>query len=296
MSKFREALGSDKFLVTVKVEPPKGVNLEPFIKALDAITGKVDGVTVPDNRSARIQLGPLAAALKVQEKGLDPILSMCCRDRNRLALCADALGAYAMGIENVLCVTGDYFHFGDAPEAKPVYDLDSVQAIEMIHQMEQGRDIGGNDLDGTPSFCVGCVGNPQAVPLEPQLLKIDKKLGAGVAFIQTLDIFDLEQARSFLEHLGEKGVKILLGIGFITDREVRKAREGKLPGNPIPREIMDEMGSLSGPEEVLTQAKSRMIEMITQVKGSGLCHGVHLTLNGYESLLSEILQGAGIQP
>ncbi|MBW2208339.1 MAG: hypothetical protein JRG79_15640, partial [Deltaproteobacteria bacterium] len=111
-----------------------------------------------------------------------------------------------------------------------------------------------------------------------------------------LDIFDLEQARSFLEHLGEKGVKILLGIGFITDREVRKAREGKLPGNPIPREIMDEMGSLRGPEEVLSQAKSRMIEMITQVKGSGLCHGVHLTLNGYESLLSEILQGAGIQP
>ena len=294
MSKFREALGSDKFLVTVKVEPPKGVNLEPFMNALDALTGKVDGVTLPDNRSARIQLGPLAAALKAREKGLDPILSMCCRDRNRLALCSDLLGAYALGIENVLCVTGDYFHFGDAPEAKPVYDLDSVQAIEMIHQMEQGRDIGGNDLDGNPSFCVGCVGNPQAVPLEPQLLKIDKKLGAGVSFIQTLDIFDLERSRSFLEHLGGKGVKILVGIGFITDREVRKAKEGKLPGNPIPREIIDEMGSLSGPEEIISGAKSRMIEMIKQVKGSGLCHGVHLTLNGHESLLSEILQEAGI--
>lgn len=294
MSKFREALGSDKFLVTVKVESPKGINLEPFMKALDAVTGKVDGVTVPDNRSARIQLGPLAAALKAQERGLDPILSLCCRDRNRLALCADLLGAYALGIENVLCVTGDYFHFGDAPEAKPVYDLDSVQAIEMIHHMEQGRDIGGNDLDGSPSFCVGCVGNPQAIPLEPQLLKMDKKLEAGVAFVQTLDIFDLERARSFLEHLRGKGPKILVGIGFITDREVQLAEEGKFPGNPIPREIIDEVEGLGGPEEVLSRAKTRMVEMITQVKASGLCHGVHLTLNGHETLLPEILQEAGV--
>lgn len=294
MSKFREALGSDKFLVTVKIESPKGVNLDPFMEALDALSGRVDGVTIPDNRSARVQLGPLAASLKVQEKGLEPILSLCCRDRNRLALCADALGAYALGIENVLCVTGDYFHFGDAPEAKPVYDLDSVQAIEMIHRMEQGRDIGGNDLDGSPAFCVGCVGNPQAVPLEPQLLKMDKKLNAGVDFIQTLDIFDLERSRNFLEHLAGKDVKVLMGVGLITDQEVRLADEGSFPGNPIPQEIIDELDGLGNPEEVLSRAKSRMVEMITQIKASGLCQGVHLTLNGHEKLLSEILQEAGV--
>jgi 5,10-methylenetetrahydrofolate reductase len=294
VSKFREALGSEKFLVTVKVESPKGVNLDPFMKALDALTDKVDGVTVPDNRSARIQMGPLAAALKVQEKGLDPILSLCCRDRNRLALCADVLGASALGIENVLCVTGDYFHFGDAPEAKPVYDLDSVQAMEMIQQMEQGRDVGGNDLEGSPSFCVGCVGNPQAIPLEPQLLKMDKKLDAGASFVQTLDIFDLERARPFLEHLGGTDVKVLAGIGIITEREVRLAGEGKYPGNPIPPEIMDEVGGLDSPEEIISRAKSRMVDMITRVKASGLCRGVHLTLNGHETLLAEILQESGI--
>ena len=295
VSKFRQALESDKFLVTVKVETPKGVALEPFLHTLEVLAGKVDGVTLPDNRAARVHVGALAAALKAREKGLEPILSLSCRDRNRLALCSDLLSASALGFENVLCVTGDYFHFGDVPEAKPVFDLDSVQAIQMVHQMEQGRDIGGNALDGAPTFCVGCVGNPQAVPLQPQLLKLDKKLDAGVDFIQTLDIFDMERARSFLEHLRGKPVKVLVGIGLVTDREIQEAKEGRLPGNPVPHDIMDEMGGLTSPEEIAARAKSRMVEMIRQLKGSGLCHGVHLTLNGHEKLLPEIFQEAGIQ-
>lgn len=295
MTKFREALESDRFLVTVKVETPKGVALESFLQTLESLVGKVDGVTLPDNRAARIHMGALAAAIKAREKGLEPILSLCCRDRNRLALCSDLLSASALGIENVLCVTGDYFHFGDAPEAKPVFDLDSVQAIQMVHEMEQGRDIGGNALDGAPTFCVGCVGNPQAVPLPPQLLKLDKKLDAGVDFIQTLDIFDLELARSFLEHLRGRPVKVLAGIGLVTGREIQEAREGRLPGNPVPNEIMEEMEGLKSPEEMGARAKSRMLETIRQLEGSGLCHGVHLTLNGHEHLLPEILREAGIE-
>lgn len=295
MSKFREALESDKFLVTVKVETPKGVAMEPFLQTLDALAGKVDAVTLPDNRAARVHVGALAAAIKVREKGLEPILSLCCRDRNRLALCSDLLSASALGFENILCVTGDYFHFGDVPEAKPVFDLDSVQAIQMAHEMEQGRDIGGNALAGTPAFCVGCAGNPHAVPLPPQLLKLDKKLDAGVDFIQTLDIFDLERARSFLEHLRGRPVKVLAGIGLVTDREIQEAKEGRLPGNRVPDEIMDEMEGLTSPEEIRARAKSRMVEMIRQLKGSGLCRGVHLTLNGHEGLLPEILQEAGIR-
>jgi len=292
MSKFQESLASGKFLVTVEANPPKGPRLGAFLSTLDSWANRVDAVNLPDGRSARIHMGPLAGCLLAKEKGLEPILTLSCRDRNRLSMTSDLLGASALGIQNILCVSGDYFHFGDAEDAKPVYDLDSVQAIRMIRQMEEGRDIGGNELDGNPSFCVGCVGNPQSSPLEPHLLKLDKKLKAGAAFVQTLDIFDLSKSRSFFEHIEGQNVRVLAGIRLITDREVLLAKAGKLPGNPIPEDIEKEINGQENPDRILENARNRMIAMIKEVKNTGLCHGVHLTADGHEDLIPEIIREA----
>jgi len=294
VSKFQEALHSGKFLVTVGIKPPKGTNPEPFLGSLEGLADRVDAVNFPDNRSAKIQMSALAAALLAKDKGIEPILAISCRDRNRLALSSDLLGAYALGLRNLLCVTGDYLTFGDVVEGRPVYDLDSVQTIQMIRRMENGKDIGGNDLDGAPVFCVGCVANPQAVPLEPQLLKLEKKLIAGAEFIQTLDLYDLDGSKPFFSFLKERDVKVLASIRFITEREVRLSEERRVPGNPIPEAIKQEIKDLESTEEIAERAKIRMTEMIKRLKDSGLCHGVHLTVEGREELIPEMIKEAGI--
>ena len=294
VSKFQEALHSGKFLVTVGIKPPKGTNQELFLGSLEGLADRVDAVNFSDNRSAKIQMSALAASLLAKDRGIEPILAISCRDRNRLALSSDLIGAYALGLRNLLCVTGDYLTFGDAVEGRPVYDLDSVQTIQMIRQMENGKDIGGNDLDGAPVFCVGCVANPQAVPLEPQLLKLEKKLIAGAEFIQTLDLYNLDRSKPFFSFLKERDVKVLAGIRFITEREVRLSEERRVPGNPIPEAIKQEIKNLESTEEIAERAKIRMTEMIKRLKDSGLCHGVHLTVEGREELIPEMIKEAGI--
>jgi 5,10-methylenetetrahydrofolate reductase len=294
MPEFREALRSDKFLVTVEATPPRGTNLDPFLKTLGAWAGKVDGVNLPDGRGATIHLSPVAAAVMARAKGLEPILTLSCRDRNRIALSSDLLGAHALGIRTVLCVSGDYFTCGDVQDAKPVYDLDSVQAIRMIRALEKGEDVGGNSLDGAPGFCVGCVANPQVEPLEPHLIKLEKKLEAGAEFIQTLDLYDFEKGRRFFEHLKSRAVKVLAGLRLLTHRELDAFRRGRVPGNRIPEAVVDEIQGAVSEEEGLKRARSRVVAMINAARESGLCHGVHLTVEGHESLIPEILQEVGI--
>ena len=159
---------------------------------------------------------------------------------------------------------------------------------------EKGKDAGNNDLDGSPVFCVGCVANPQAVPLEPQLMKLQKKIMAGAEFILTLDIFDLDKAIPFFDHMKGKEVKILAGVRLITETDLRLSEQGKLPGNPLPDSIKEEVKALQGTDEIVENSRTRMIEMIKRLKETGLCHGVHVTMDGHEDLLPQIIQEAGI--
>lgn len=281
-------------MVTVEALPPRGTNLGPFLRSLDAWVGKVDAVNLPDGRGATIHLSAVAGAVMAREKGLEPILTISCRDRNRLALSSDLLGAHALGIRAVLCVSGDYFTWGDVEDGKPVYDLDSVQAIEMIRALEKGKDAGGNPLDGSPGFCVGCVANPEVEPLEPHLIKLDKKLEAGAEFIQTLDLYDLAKGRRFFEYVNTKGVKVLAGLRLVTQREVEVSRKGRLPGNRIPDGLLGEIEGAATDEERQKRARAWMVRMIQSVRESRMCHGVHLTAEGHEALIPEILQEAGI--
>jgi len=189
-SSFKKALKSGKFLVTSEVAPPKGTNLEKMHHDIELLKDKVDAMNVTDHQSSVMRFPSLGGVLLVKEMGGEPILQMTCRDRNRLALQADLLFAASRGITNVLCLTGDSVILGDHKEAKSVFDLDSSQLLAAIRGLEKGKDLGGNNLDGGVSFCAGAIVTPEANPLEPQLIKFEKKLEAGAEFIQTQAVYD----------------------------------------------------------------------------------------------------------
>ncbi|RLB86174.1 MAG: 5,10-methylenetetrahydrofolate reductase [Deltaproteobacteria bacterium] len=294
MSKLKEKLESGEFVVTVGLYPPRGADTGEFLAILSKLAGKVDAINLPDSRGASIRLSALSASILAKEKGLEPILTVSCRDRNRIAISADLLGAHALGIDTVLCVSGDYVSLGDVPQAKPVYDLDSVQLINMIRQMEAGQDIGGNELKGIPKFFVGCVANPIADPIEPHLLKLQKKLTAGVDFIQTLDLYSLEATAEFLNFLEDKGVKALAGLRLVTIADIEQYERGRIVGNEIPSEVISEIKSASTDVEALARAQEFLVAMIKDIRAENRWSGIHLTMNGHDELIPQILEQAGL--
>jgi len=192
---FRKVLKSDKFIITAEIGPVKGTNIQKMVDHIDLLKDKVDALNVTDNQSAVMRYPSLGTCLLIKEHGGEPIFQITCRDRNRLSIQADLLFAFSRGIENVLCLTGDSLKMGDHPEAKPVYDIDSIQLIQLIHNLNSGKDLAGNNLDGGVDFCVGASATPSADPIEPQLIKFEKKLKAGIDFVQTQAVYDLDELK-----------------------------------------------------------------------------------------------------
>ena len=209
---FREVLNSGKFVVTSEIGPPKGTNIEKMLHHIDLLKDMVDALNVTDHQSSVMRFPSIGGCLAIKERGGDPILQVTCRDRNRLALQAELLFAYTRGVRNVLCLTGDAVVVGDHKGAKGVFDLDSVQLLRAIREMESGRDIGGNDLDGSVEFCAGAIVTPEANPIEPQLIKFEKKIDAGAEFFQTQAVYDLDNFARFMHHARQFPVKVLAGI------------------------------------------------------------------------------------
>ncbi len=176
---FRESLESGKFTVTAEVGPPKGTDIKEMLHHLDLLKGKLDGVNVTDNQSAVMRINSMSVCKIALDKGLDPILQMTCRDRNRIGLQSDLLGASILGIKNVLCMTGDHVSIGDHKDAKPVYDIESVQLLQVVDGLNNGKDLSGNELQGSTDYFQGAVVTPEANPLEPQLMKFEKKVAPG---------------------------------------------------------------------------------------------------------------------
>jgi len=195
----REAVKSGKFVVTAEIGPAKGVDIHEFNENADLLKDRVDAINCTDQQSAVMRLGSLAACLLLKQKGIEPVFQMTCRDRNRIALQSDLLSAYVLGVENVLCLTGDYVTLGDHPEAKPVFDLDSVTLLYAARQLEQGKDLAGKELKGTPKFFLGACVTPGADPLEPQLIKMEKKVKAGAQFFQTQAIYEPKTFEAFMK-------------------------------------------------------------------------------------------------
>jgi 5,10-methylenetetrahydrofolate reductase len=290
---FRETLKSGKFTVTSEIGPPKGTNIEKMCHHIDMLKDKVDAINVTDHQSSVMRFPSLGGCLHIKEQGGEPILQMTCRDRNRMALQADLLLAYTRGIRNVLCLTGDAVPVGDNKEAKGVFEFDSVQLIRGIRQMESGKDMGGNDLDGAVEFCAGAIVTPEAKPIEPQLIKFEKKVEAGAEFIQTQAIYDLDNFSKFMDYAHQFHVKILAGIVLLTSAKMAKYMNENVPGIFVPQNLIDELAS--APKG---QALSKGIEiagrMIKTIKEKSICDGVHIMAIGKEEVVPNILAAAGL--
>lgn len=290
---FKEVLDSGKFVVTSELGPPKGTNLEKMIHHIELLKDRVDALNVTDHQSSVMRFPSIGGALMVKELGGEPILQMTCRDRNRLALQAELLFAFSRGIRNVLCLTGDAVVVGDHKDAKGVFDLDSSQLLTCVRTLESGKDLGGNDLDGAVRFCAGAIVTPEANPIEPQLIKFEKKINAGAEFIQTQAIYDLDRFKKFMDYARSFGVKVLAGIILLTSWRMAEFMNKNVPGVFVPQPLIDEMKAApkGGAVQKGIEIAGRMIRRIHE---ESICDGVHVMAIGREELVPDIIQEAGL--
>jgi len=294
VSSFRDTLNSGRFVVTSEIAPPKGTNLEKMFHHIELLKDKVDAINVTDHQSSVMRFPSLGGCLAIKEQGGEPILQMTCRDRNRLALQAELLLAYSRGIRNILCLTGDAIPVGDHKEAKGVFDFDSVQLLKAIHLMESGQDAGGNSLDGPVEFCAGAIVTPEARPIEPQLIKFEKKVEAGAEFFQTQAIYDLDNFSKFIQYARQFPVKILAGIVLLSSARMAKYMTENVPGIFVPQELVDELSSVPK-EEMLAKGIEIAGRMISTLKNDAICDGVHIMAIGREEVIPDILAAGGFK-
>jgi len=289
----KEVLKSDKFVITSEIGPPKGTNIEKMLHHIDLLKEKVDALNVTDHQSSVMRFPSIGGCLAIKEQGGEPILQMTCRDRNRLALQAELLFAYTRGIRNVLCLTGDAVVVGDHKAAKGVFDLDSAQLLQTIRQMEAGKDLGDNELDGTVEFCTGAIVTPEANPIEPQLIKFEKKVEAGAEFFQTQAIYDLDKFSKFMEYARQFPVKILAGIVLLVSARMAKYMTENVPGIFVPQNLIDELAS-APKGEAINKGIEIAGRMIATLEKESICHGVHVMAIGREEVVPDILKEAGL--
>ncbi|NIT31068.1 MAG: 5,10-methylenetetrahydrofolate reductase [Armatimonadetes bacterium] len=290
---FKEALESGKFAVTAEVGPPKGTDIKEMRHHMELLKGKLDAVNVTDNQSAVMRISSTAVCVIAMQEGLEPILQMTCRDRNRIGLQSDLLGASILGIKNVLCMTGDHVSAGDHKGAKPVYDLESVQLLKVVDGLNKGKDMMGNELLGSTDFYQGAVVTPEAVPLEPQLMKFEKKVAAGANFFQTQAVYDIENFKGFMKHARQFQVKVLAGFVVLKSVGMAKFLNNFVPGIRVPEELIEELKA-AGKEKALDTGMDICARHIKQLKDEGICDGVHIMAIGMEDKVPEIMQRAGL--
>jgi methylenetetrahydrofolate reductase (NADPH) len=289
----RQKLDRGAFVITADVAPPKGIQLDMMRERVARMKDAVDAVNVPDNQGSVMRLSSVGGACVVGEMGAEPILQVSCRDRNRLAIQSDLLFASSRGIGNVLCLTGDSVVLGDHPQAGGVFDLDSTQLLQLLGTMEEGLDLGGNRLDGSPVFFKGATVAPGARPLGPQMLRFERKVEAGAEFFQTQVIFDLDTLRRFMDRARRTRVKILAGILVLASARMARRFNARVPGVRVPGALVEELEKAPR-----GSAGKRGMEiaagMIRQIREQGICDGVHVMTAGREDVVPEVLELAGV--
>ncbi len=288
---FREAFQNKDFVVTAEVGPPKGTDISELIGHIELLKDQVDGLNVTDNQSSVMRISSLAICRLILDHGGEPILQLTCRDRNRLALQSELLSAAVLGVHNVLCLTGDYTSVGDHPQAKPVFDLDSVQLLQTVTLMNQGRDLAGNEMQGATDFFAGAVVTPEADPIEPQMIKFQKKIAAGARFIQTQAIYDLDNFRRFMDGVRQQDVKIMAGIVLLVSPGMARYMNKNVPGIFVPDALIEEM-TAAGKDKRLEAGIRIAGRMIRQLRDERICDGAHIMAIGKESCVPDILRAS----
>ena len=289
MSKLSEALQSGKLAITAELGPPKGVDVTEMIENAELLRGHVDSLNLTDQQSSVMRLGSLACCRLLIERGMEPIFQVTSRDRNRIALQSDLLSAYVMGVENVLCLTGDYVTLGDHPEAKPVFDLDSVAMLRAASGLEQGRDMADKELKGSPSFFLGAVVTPSANPLEPQLIKMEKKIKAGAKFFQTQVVYEPGKFERFMRQAEQFKVPILVGIIPLRSAGMARFMNKNVAGVYVPDDIINDMEQAENKVQKSLDITARLINEMKD-----MCQGIHIMAIGWEKKIPEIMDVSGL--
>ena len=278
-----------KFVATAEVGPPKGIEIQEMLETAEMLRDKVDAINVTDQQSSAMRLGSLATCCILKQKGLEPVLQITCRDRNRIALQSDLLSAHVLGIENVLCLTGDHVSLGDHPQAKPVFDLDSVSLLQAAKELEQGKDLAGKELDGSPKFCLGAVVSPASEPVEPQIIKMEKKVKAGAQFIQTQAVYEPKKFEEFMKAVAYMEVPVMVGIVLLKSAGMARFMNKNVAGVHVPENLIEEM---DGAEDKAKKSIEIAARLIKEMKS--MCQGVHIMAIGWERKVPEVLGAAGL--
>jgi len=284
-----EKLASGKFVITTEVGPPKGVDIHEMKESAELLKGKVDAVNCTDQQASVMRLGSLASCCLIKQWGLEPVFQMTCRDRNRLALQSDLLNANVLGIENVLCLTGDYISLGDHPQAKPVFDLDSVSLLQAAKELEGGHDLAGKELNGSPKFYVGASVTPGADPVEPQIIKMEKKVKAGARFFQTQAMYDPKQFEQFMKAVKHLDVAVLVGIVLLRSAAMARFMNSNVAGIYVPDVLIDEIDKAESKKSKGIEIAARLINEMKD-----MCQGVHIMAIGMEDRVPAVLEAAGL--
>lgn len=284
MSRLEQALATGTFVVTAEIAPPKGVAVAAALAKAKALPEGVMAVNVTDNQGANMRLSPLALSALLVREGVEPILQLTCRDRNRLALQSDLLGAAALGVENLLLLSGDHARFGDHPEARSVFDLDSVQLLQAASGLVAGRDMAGKALNGVPTFFAGAAVAPAAEPFDLMLSKVTKKAAAGACFFQTQAVFLPTELERFMTAVQPLQVPVLLGVLLLRSANMARFLNANIPGVQVPDALVARLEAAADP---LAEGVAIAREMVQAARD--LCQGVHLMTLGSEDQISAIL-------
>jgi methylenetetrahydrofolate reductase (NADPH) len=299
-SRLEKILKSGQFAVTGECGPPRGADAEVIRKKAALLAGNADAFNITDNQTSVVRMSSIASAVVMMQQGLEPIMQMVCRDRNRIAIQSDILGGAALGIKNMLCLSGDHQKFGDHPQAKNVFDIDSIQLIQTVRQMrDQGKFLGGEEIKGSPKIFIGAAENPFADPFEIRVPRLAKKVAAGVEFIQTQCIFNLNKFGQWMKGVVDRGlhekVYILGGVTPFKSFGMARYMAKNVPGMDVPEELLKRMKD-TPKEKQAEEGINIAVETIQQLKAMTGISGVHIMAIEWEEKVGEIAQKAGLLP
>ena len=298
--RLQKILSDGAFAVTAECGPPRGADPEVIRKKGELLRGYVDAVNVTDNQTAIVRMSSIAACVHLLHMGLEPVVQMVTRDRNRIALQSDILGAYSLGIKNILCLSGDHQSFGSQPDAMNVFDIDSMNLVRSVLTMrEEGRDMSGFELKDPPHMFIGAAANPFADPFEYRIIRLAKKIDAGVDFIQTQCVYNLDRFKEWMRLAREEGltekVHILAGITPMKSEGMARYMATKVAGMDVPEALIKRMGGVSkakAPEEGI-QISLETIAALREIEG---IHGIHIMAIEWEEKVGPIVEAAGLTP
>ncbi|MBO8137529.1 MAG: methylenetetrahydrofolate reductase [Desulfotomaculum sp.] len=297
-SNLEKVLSQGKFAVTAEIGPPKNASPEKLVQDAKILKGWVDAVNITDNQTAVVRLSSIAAGVHLAQNGVEPVVQMTCRDRNRIAMQSDLLGAYSLGIRNLLCLSGDHQKFGNHPQAKNVYDIDSIQLIDMVRGMRDDRKFlcGEEIKEHHPRYFIGAVANPFADPFEFRVLRLEKKINAGADFIQTQSIFDINRFEKFMEMVRRRGLhkKVYIIAGVTPLKSARAARfiQKRVAGMIVPDQLIERMEKAGDQKAEGIKIAVEQIQHIKTIEGVA---GVHIMAINWESVVPQIVEMAGLR-